>query len=295
MKLRTWNQFSQQAVTSMWRNSWMTLASVGTVAVTMLMVGIFLLFAGNLTNLAGNLESQVEISVYLQDEVTSEQIDTLAQDFTNLSEIASVKYVSKEEALLRLREWYGESAEFLDGLELDNPLRNGFELITNEPRQVLDVVPVIQTYPGVAEVIYGQGVVEQLFSITRVVRLVAFGLMIGLAAAATFIISNTIRITVFARRREINIMKYVGATDWFIRWPFIIEGIVLGFVGSLTAAGLVGWMYSAAVGSLAISMPFLPLVQPWPLLLTTSIWIMLIGMAIGVLGSTVSLRRFLRV
>lgn len=295
MKLRTWNQFSKQAVTSMWRNSWMTVASVGTVAVTMLIVGIFLLFASNLTNLAGNLESQVEVSVYLQDEVTSAQIDALAQDFSKLPQIATVKYVSKEEALLRLKDWYGASAGFLAGLELDNPLRNGFELATIEPRQVLEIVPTISAYSGVAEVVYGQGVVEQLFALTHVVRLVAYGLMVGLAAAATFIISNTIRITVFARRREINIMKYVGATDWFIRWPFIIEGMVLGFVGSLAAGGLVAWLYSMAVNRLAVSMPFLPLVQPWPLLLTTCAWVLGIGMAIGTLGSTVSLRRFLRV
>jgi cell division transport system permease protein len=90
-------------------------------------------------------------------------------------------------------------------------------------------------------------------------------------------------------------MKYVGATDWFIRWPFLIEGLVLGFIGSLVASGLVSWLYSLAVKSLVVSMPFLPLVQPWPLLLVTSAWMMGIGMAIGVLGSTVSLRRFLRV
>jgi cell division transport system permease protein len=295
MKLRTWKQFSKQAVTSMWRNSWMTVASIGTVAVTMLIVGIFLLFASNLTNLAGNLESQVEVSVYLQDEITSQQIDALAQDFASLPQIATVRYVSKEEALLRLRDWYGESADFLSGLELDNPLRNGFELTTVEPRQVLEVVPTLQTYSGVAEVVYGQGVVEQLFSVTRIVRLVALGLVIGLAAAATFIISNTIRITVFARRREISIMKYVGATDWFIRWPFIIEGMVLGFIGSLIAGGLVAWMYNMGVKNLAISMPFLPLVQPWPLLFTTCAWIIGIGMVIGIIGSTISLRRFLRV
>lgn len=295
MKLRTWVQFGKQSLVSMWRNSWMTVASVGTVAVTMLIVAIFLLFANNLTNLAGSLESQVEISVYLQDELTSEQVDQLAQDFTAIPQMATVKYVSKEEALLRLRDWYGQSADFLAGLEMDNPLRNGFELATEEPQQVLEVVPIIQTFPGVAEVIYGQGVVEQLFAITRIVRLVAVGLMIGLAIAAMFIISNTIRITVFARRREIGIMKYVGATDWFIRWPFIIEGMVLGLTGSSLSWGLMVWLYPKVVEKLALSMPFLPLIQPWPLLLTTGGWIIGIGAAIGVLGSTVSLRRFLQV
>lgn len=273
----------------------MTVASIGTVAVTMIVLGVFLLLAGNITNLAGNLESQVEISIYLQDEITSEQVDALANDFAALEQVALVKYVSKEEALLRMREWYGESADFLAGLEVDNPLRNSFELRTHRPEQVLDVVPILRSFDGVAEVQYGQGVVEQLFAVTGVLRVVALGLMLGLAAAATFIIANTIRITVFARRREINIMKYVGATDWFIRWPFVIEGMTLGLIGSLIAAGLVAWAYEAAVSNLAISMPFLPLVTPWPFLFTISGWLVLIGTAIGVIGSTVSLRRFLRV
>lgn len=295
MKIRTWAFFAGQAFNSMRRNSWMTVASIGTVAVTMIVLGVFLLLAGNLTNFAGNLESQVKISVYLQDEITSQQIDGLAQEFTGLEQVALVKYVSKEEALLRMRDMYGENADFLAGLEEDNPLRNGFELHTHRPDQVLEAVPVLRTFDGVAEVLYGQGIVEQLFAVTGVLRVVALGLMLGLAAAATFIIANTIRITVFARRREINIMKYVGATDWFIRWPFVIEGMTLGLIGSLFAAGLVAWAYQASVSSLAVSIPFLPLVKPWPFLLSISGWLILIGTAIGVVGSTVSLRRFLRV
>lgn len=295
MKIRTWSFFAGQAFSSMRRNNWMTVASIGTVAVTMIVLGVFLLLAGNITNLAGNLESQVEVSVYLQDEITSEQVDALANEFTALEQVALVKYVSKEEALLRMRDWYGESADFLAGLEADNPLRNSFELRTHRPEQVLDVVPVLRSFDGVAEVQYGQGVVEQLFAVTGVLRVVALGLMFGLAAAATFIIANTIRITVFARRREINIMKYVGATDWFIRWPFVIEGMTLGLIGSLIAAGLVAWAYRATVSSMAVSMPFLPLVTPWPFLLGISGWLILIGTAIGIIGSTVSLRRFLRV
>ncbi len=276
-------------------NSWMTIASIGTVAVTMIIFGIFMLVASNLTTMAGNLESQVEMSVYLQDEITSEEVSVLGQQLMELDGVASVVYVSKEEGLQRLKEWYGENNDFLAGLEMDNPLRNAFELRTEQPEQVLDVAPIIETYNGVAEVVYGRGVVEQLFSLTRLVRLIAIGLMLGLASAATFIIANTIRITVFARRREINIMKYVGATDWFIRWPFVIEGMVLGFIGSLISAGLVSWLYGLAVTNLQVSMPFLPLVKPWPVLLVMSGWLLLLGMTIGVLGSALSLRRFLKV
>ncbi len=295
MKIRTWAYFTGQAFSSMRRNSWMTVASIGTVTVTMIVLGVFLLLAGNMNNFAGNIESQVEISVYLQDEITSEQIDELAEKMAALEQVELVKYVSKEEALLEMRDMYGEGSDFLAGLELDNPLRNGFRLRTHRPEQVLDVVPIVRAFDGVAEVQYGQGVVEQLFAVTGILRVVALGLMLGLAAAATFIIANTIRITVFARRREINIMKYVGATDWFIRWPFVIEGMTLGLIGSLIAAGLVAWAYQAAVGGLAVSIPFIPLVAPWPFLLGVSGWLILIGTVIGVVGCTFSLRRFLRV
>ncbi len=295
MRIRTWAFFTGQAFSSMRRNSWMTVASIGTVAVTMIVLGIFLLLGGNINNIAGNIESQVEVSIYLQDEITSGQVDDLAQKFAAMEQVALVKYVSKEEALQELREMYGESGDFLAGLELDNPLRNGFRLRTHRPEQVLEIVPTLRSFDGVAEVQYGQGFVEQLFAVTNVMRVVALGLMLGLASAATFIIANTIRITVFARRREISIMKYVGATDWFIRWPFVIEGMTLGLVGSLIAAGLVAWAYSAAVVNLAVTIPFFPLVKPWPFLLGVSGWLLLIGTTIGVLGSTLSLRRFLRV
>ena len=114
------------------------------------------MLANNITHMAGNIESKVEISVYLQDEITSEEIDRLAQEFTSLEQIALVKYVSKEEALLRMRDWFGESSDFLAGLEMDNPLRNGFDLRTHRPEQVLEVVPILQTFDGVADVQYGQ-------------------------------------------------------------------------------------------------------------------------------------------
>ena len=295
MKIRTLAYFTGQAFSSMRRNSWMTVASIGTVAVTMIVLGIFLLLGGNIQSFAGNIESQVEISLYLQDEISSQQIDELAQKLVSMEEVETVKYVSKEEALEELREMYGESGDFLAGLEMDNPLRNGFRLRTYRPEQVLEIVPALRILDGVAEVQYGQGFVEQLFTVTNILRVVALGLMLGLAAAATFIIANTIRITVFARRREISIMKYVGATDWFIRWPFLIEGMTLGLIGSLIAAGLIAWAYQAAVVNLAVSVPFFPLVKPWPFLLGVTGWLLLIGTAIGVIGSTVSLRRFLRV
>lgn len=295
MRIRTWGYFLSQALISMVRNSWMTIASVGTVGVAMLIFGGFMLIASNLSNLAVGLESQVEMSVYLQDEMSPEDINAIGARISTISGVASLNFVSKDDALVRLQEWYGADSGFLAGLELDNPLRDSYEVRTHNPQDVLTIAPVIEGFDGVAEVIYGRSMVERLFALTRIVRLVAVGLMVGLASAALFIIANTIRITVFARRREIGIMKFVGATDWFIRWPFIMEGVLLGLIGSLMSAVLLSWLYRLAVTNMQISLPFLPLVAPTALLGQMFLMLLGLGIGIGVLGSVLSLRRFLRV
>ena len=145
------------------------------------------------------------------------------------------------------------------------------------------------------DVNYGREIVDKLLSITRIIRLVGIVLMGGLSLAAMFIIANTIRITVFARRREIGIMRFVGATDWFIRWPFVMEGLALGVVGALVSASVLAWGYYLAVRSLVRVIPFWPLVAPWPLLQHLALLLLALGAVIGIGGSTVSLRRYLDV
>ena len=148
---------------------------------------------------------------------------------------------------------------------------------------------------GVQEAKYGQDVIEHLFAITRLIRIFGLVLMVLLAGATLFIISNTIRLTVFARRKEIAIMKYVGATDWFIRWPFLLEGMVLGFVGGVIAAVALRSFYAAMAAKITDTLTFFPLMPQYPSMNYITVALLLAGMAIGALGSALSLKRFLKV
>ena len=236
MKLRTTEYFVREVCISIKRNNWMSFASISTVAVSLFVLGMFLIIVLNMNRMASMLESQVQINVYLDDKLKGSEIDDLEDDLKKMQGIESVQYVSREDAIVRLRERLGDQKYLLDALGDKNPLPNAFEVTVKQPTMVETAAKAIEKFGGVESVKYGQDVVEHLFDMTRLVRIFGFTLMLLLAGATLFIISNTIRLTVFARRKEIAIMKYVGATDWFIRWPFLLEGVVLGFFGGVLAS-----------------------------------------------------------
>lgn len=295
MKIRTVEYFVKEAVKSLRRNGLMSVASVSTVALSLLILGIFLVLVLNLNNMAGVLESQVQISVFLQDNLNDREMREIGTRITKLQGVTQVNFVGKEEALHRFKERLGEQQGLLAALGETNPLPNGFEVKVNSPEQVKPIAQEISKLKGVENTRFGQEIIEQLFNLTKMIRIFGFILIIFLALAATFIISNTIRITVFARRREIAIMKYVGATDWFIRWPFLIEGVILGFAGATISVLLLSRVYSALVSQVYESLAFMPLIPKYPFITNISIILLLVGAVIGALGSTISLRRFMKV
>lgn len=295
MKLRTGEYFIQEVFLSLKRNNWMSAASIGTVAVSLFVLGVFLILVLNMNRLASSLESQVQISVYLADDLKKADRDDLAFDIKNMQGIESIKFVSRDEAKERLAQRLGDQKYLLDALGEQNPLPDAFELTVKQPDMVETAAKAIEKMTGVETAKYGQDVVENLFAITRLMRIFGVALMLLLAGATLFIISNTIRLTVFARRKEIAIMKYVGATDWFIRWPFLLEGIVLGFVGGIIAALVLRSFYAAMAAKIYDTLAFFPLMPQYPFMNYVAIAIILSGMAIGAIGSTISLKRFLKV
>ena len=295
MKLRTGEYFIQEVFLSLKRNNWMSAASIGTVAVSLFVLGVFLILVLNMNRLASSLESQVQISVYLADDLKKADRDDLAFDIKNMQGIESIKFVSRDEAKERLAQRLGDQKYLLDALGEQNPLPDAFELTVKQPDMVETAAKAIEKMPGVEAAKYGQDVVENLFAITRLMRIFGVALMLLLAGATLFIISNTIRLTVFARRKEIAIMKYVGATDWFIRWPFLLEGIVLGFVGGIIAALVLRSFYAAMAAKIYDTLAFFPLMPQYPFMNYVAIAIILSGMAIGAIGSTISLKRFFKV
>ncbi|WP_029546127.1 permease-like cell division protein FtsX [Selenomonas sp. AB3002] len=295
MKLRTSEYFLQEVFHSLKRNNWMTFASVGTVAVSLFVLGVFLILVLNMNRMAGMLESQVQISVYLEDKLEASDRKKIQSEIENMQGIESVKYVSRDEAKDRLSERLGDQKYLLEALGEKNPLPDAFEVTVIQPELVETAATAIAQVKGVEEAKYGQDVVEHLFDITRLMRIFGLALMVLLAGATLFIISNTIRLTVFARRKEIAIMKYVGATDWFIRWPFVIEGVVMGCFGGFLAALALRSFYAAMAAKIYSTLAFFPLMPQYPFMNYVTVGIILAGMAIGAGGSAISLKRFLKV
>ena len=244
MKLRTFSYFVKEAFKSMRRNGLMTLASISTVALSLFMLGVFLCGVVNLNNMAASLETQVQLSVYLKDDLTTNQIMETGKAVKSQPHIKELKFVTKDQALQDFKSRLGDDQkQMIDSLEGVNPLPNSYIVTFENPQDVKLAAKELATVPGVESVHYGQDVVDELFKITQIIRIGGIVLIAFLAAATLFIISNTIRLTVFARRKEIAIMKYVGATNGFIRWPFVIEGMLLGCIGGLIAVACTGEFY----------------------------------------------------
>lgn len=295
MKVRTIEYYIREVFISLRRNNWMSVASIGTVAVSLFIFGMFLMMVMNMNKLAENMESQVQINVYLLDKVDREQARDIEKNLKEIEGVESVGFVTKDEAMERFKDRLGDQKTLLDALDETNPLPDSFEVTVTNPDLVKTAAEKMEKLDGVECAKYGQDVMEHLFEITRLLRIFGFTLMLVLAFATLFIISNTIRLTVFARRKEIAIMKYVGATDWFIRWPFVMEGMVLGLFGSIIAAMVLRTAYTAMAEKVYDTLAFFPLIPEQPFLTYITIVVVISGMVVGAIGSAVSIKKFLKV
>ena len=295
MKIRTLEYFVKEAAISLKRNNLMSFASITTVAISLVILGLFLIMVMNLNNMAAHLESQVQINVYLEDNLSEAERYEIGNNIKKIKGVEEITFVTKDEAIERFRERLGEQKYLLDALDDANPLPYSYEVKLTLPEQVKSAAAEIAEYPGVKTAKFGQEAIEQLFKLTHMIRVFGVVLILFLVFATLFIISNTIRLTVFARRKEIGIMKYVGATDWFIRWPFIMEGMALGFGGALIATLILRTSYSAITNQIYQSFMFLPLIPQYPFLTNLTILLIVLGMIIGALGSAISLKKFMKV
>ena len=295
MKIRTLEYFVKEAAISLKRNNLMSFASITTVAISLVILGLFLIMVMNLNNMAAHLESQVQINVYLEDNLSEAERYEIGNNIKKIKGVEEITFVTKDEAIERFRERLGEQKYLLDALDDANPLPYSYEVKLTLPEQVKSAAAEIAEYPGVKTAKFGQEAIEQLFKLTHMIRVFGVVLILFLVFATLFIISNTIRLTVFARRKEIAIMKYVGATDWFIRWPFLLEGICLGFIGGGLATIFLYIVYNQVTQEIYEAMAFFPLIPQHPFINYISLAILVAGIIIGALGSTISLKRFLKV
>ena len=295
MKPRTLKYFFKEALKSMKRNGLMTLASISTVALSLFMLGVFLCGVINLNNMASSLENQVQLSIYLKDGLTTEQIMSVGKQIKAIPNLKKLEFVNKEQAMKEFKERLGDQQQLVDALGGVNPLPNSYVLTFDNPSDVKATAKLAKTFQGVESTHYGQDIVEELFRITQVIRIGGIVLIAFLAAATLFIISNTIRLTVFARRKEIAIMKYVGATNGFIRWPFLIEGMMLGLIGAIIAVLCVGEFYHFITMEVSESLAFFPLVPMFPFFYDVALYILGGGIVVGAIGSTISLKQYMKV
>ena len=288
--------FLRKALENIWINPFLSLVTLSTIAISMLILGLFSLIYLNVQQSLHQMGGELQITAYLQETISSEQAEVLRSKVADWAEVEGITYISKEQALARFRSQLREYAGILEGLK-ENPLPASLEL-TLMPQygrsgNIKELSTRLGRLPGVADVQYGRKWMAKLRVFVEVMKLV--GITVGglLLIATIFVISNTIKLTFYSRREELEIMRLVGATDFFIKAPFLIEGLLHGLGGALLAAGglslLILFLFShldlpLRLAVMAGSLPTGQLVAGF----------LGLGLLLGVLGSMVSLRRFLR-
>jgi cell division transport system permease protein len=297
MKISSFKHYISDAVKSLIRNKTISIASILTVTATLFILGVFLLTVLNVRDGIVSVESMVEIRVFLNDEITETEQSSLETALKQHPGVREVEYESKEEALEKFREQMAEDGEgLLSGLDGSaNPLPDSFIVRLTSPEKAEEVVEAIKNMGGIDTIKNDRELVNILMSISRTIRWVGVALFALLIGVSLFLIGNTIRLTVFSRRREIGIMKFVGATDWFIRWPFVIEGVIIGLFGAIFANIVLFYAYRYAFVSINESWLGINLIAPSYVYNVLMGQFALAGIGIGVLGSVISLRKFLNV
>lgn len=304
MKISTFGRHIREGGRSLVRNGWMTFASVSAISISLFILGVFLLLAVNVDHMSKQVESKVEIKVFLDVDISQENIAKLRSDIEQISGVAQVEFVSKDEGLALMRERMGESGkQYLEGMDGENnPLNDAFTVTAKDPRDVETVSGQISALNDgkspkpIVKVDYGKDTVDNLFKVTSIVRNIGLILVGCLALTAMFLISNTIKLTIMARNREIKIMRMVGATNGFIRWPFFIEGAFLGFIGSIIPAGVLAYGYYELVKSSRSGLETMMMeLKPFEdVYMQLSAILLAIGIGIGVWGSLLSVRKYLK-
>jgi cell division transport system permease protein len=297
MKIRTIGRHARDSFKNISRNGWMTFASVSAVTVTLILVGVFFVIMMNLNRVAQTIEDDVQIRVHIDVAATPQDQLALKSEIERIPEVKSVTFSSKKKELDNLVSSLGEEGKSFKLFEQDNPLNDVFIVKTKKPTDTMKVANQIKKANYVAKVKYGQGKVEKLFKFIKASRNVGIVLIIGLFFTAIFLISNTIKITIIARRREIKIMRLVGATNTFIRWPFFLEGLWLGVIGSILPIILISIAYYRAYDYITpyLEGTFIKVLPFDPFMYQVAGILILMGALIGVWGSLMSVRKFLKV
>ena len=282
------------------KNKKSTGASLMIMCATMLIFGLFFLIGQNVNYMLKEIESEQGMQVFIENEATEEQIKTLGEQITSLPDVAKVEPVSKEQAYNIMLERYSEYGRILEGYTIEqNPFKASYVVTLTDLAKSDEVRGQIEKFDNVARIEMRDKVINALVNIANGVRWISLGILGLLIVISIFIIANTIKLTVHARRKEISIMKYVGATNGFIRWPFIIEGILIGIIAAMISILILGGAYTLLVNKIMestittlVPITLLPFSEIFELVIAVYLGL---GIGIGCIGSAISMRKYLEV
>ena len=301
MKWSSFRYLTKQGLHNLRANRLMSLASIGVLTACLLLTGIAGLFSANVNSLVEYLGDQNETVVYLDQGLSDEQLASVDQTLRSMPGLAAVTYVSQEEVLETYKGYMSEYADLFNDFEEDNPFHANYRVVLEDLNQMDEMIAQLEQIDGVYSVSAPTQLSSVFLTIQRAVTYAGWALVAVLALVSVVVISNTIRLTVFARRKEINIMKYVGATNGFIRWPFFVEGTSVGLISGLLAAGLVIGAYALVVNKVGAMSGFWGPILGSCLLSVGQVWsivlgaFLIFGVIIGSIGTATSIRKYLEV
>ena len=297
----------KEAGSHFFRNWTTSFGAVVTIFLSLFIIGLFIIGSAMVTSVIGNVEQEVTINVFLSDEASDEDVEAFEEELAGWDNVANVEFKSKDDALEEYTSSMSNNADAtLSALDGENPLPRSFVVEMEDPSQVEDMAERIKDDPAFQEiadngsvdesVIYGQEEVSRLFQITSYIRIAAFVLVALLTSIAFIFINNTIRLSITARRREIAIMRLVGASNGFIRGPFITEGVIQALLGSLLAIGILELFHYQLVPMIQNSIGgWMSIELPLDMYLMTYAALVIVGVVIGLFGSAIAMRRYLKV
>lgn len=283
------------SLVNLWRNGAMTFSSIFAVTITLLLIGVISVLALNVQDISANIEEGVRIYVKLERSIDENAENEVGKQIKQLKGVASATYFSKDEELSKLIDKQGEDGkELFESYRDDNPLGAAYEVEAKDPTKLASLAKKIKDIPNVNSVNYGGDSTQSMVSTLNTIQTGGTVFIVGLVIVALFMISNTIKITITARSTEISIMRMVGASNWYIRIPFMLEGMLIGLFGAIIPILVLvygyGALYNYTGGSLMSSM--LVLKAPMPFIRDFSFILAGLGAGVGLIGSFVSIRRF---
>ncbi len=295
MKLYNISYFLREGIHSIFTHRLMSFAAMSVITACLLLMGSFTLVASNIDRLLGDIEEKNKVVAFVEETYTEEESRALEDDILAVPEVASVEFMTKTEALEDFKEDFGDESELLDGLDERNPLRDRYTITLHNIEDTQKAADNLAMIEGVAKVSARSDISDKVVQVRDVVTIVCVALVLILILVSIFIISNTVNLTMFNRREEIAIMKMIGATNGFIRFPFVIEGLLIGIAGAAIALLLQWFVYEYIVASALSGISFIPTLPFKDCVGFIAAIFFGTGIVVGGIGSAITLRKFLKV